>query len=147
MEFLIDTNILSELRKQERCNSGVQQWYATVDESQIYLSVITLGEIRRGVELLRRRDTVAAENLEYWLSTLRQALNKKLLPITPAIVDIWGRIGIPDAIPTADGLLAATAVAHNLILVTRNVRDMERTGAKILNPFTDDTDVNGNNPI
>lgn len=96
-----------------------------------------LGEIRRGVELLRRRDPMAAQELDSWLTTLRISLGSRLLPITPAIADLWGCLGVPDVIPTADGLLASTALVHDLTLVTRNIRDMERTGARLLNPFTD----------
>ncbi|HOW74938.1 MAG TPA: type II toxin-antitoxin system VapC family toxin [Candidatus Competibacteraceae bacterium] len=136
MGFLIDTNILAELRKRERGNPGVRRWYAGVEESEIYISVIVLGEIRRGVELLRRRDQVAAEGLEVWLNRLRYSLGDRLLPITEAITDCWGRIGIPDPIPVADGLLAATALVHNLTLVTRDTGDVERSGVRLLNPFS-----------
>ena len=136
MGFLIDTNILAELRKRERGNLGVRRWYAGVGESEIYISVIVLGEIRRGVELLRRRDQVAAESLEAWLSRLRVSLGDRLLPVTEAITDCWGRLGIPDPIPVADGLLAATALVHDLTLVTRDTRDVERSGARLLNPFS-----------
>lgn len=136
MGFLIDTNILAELRKHERGNPGVYHWYAGVKESEIYISVIVLGEIRRGVELLRRRDQVAAERLDAWLNRLRYALDKRLLPVTELITDCWGRLGVPDPIPVADGLLAATALVHNLTLVTRDTRDVERTGVRLLNPFS-----------
>ena len=135
MGFLIDTNILAELRKRERCNPSVCHWYAGVAESDIYISVIVLGEIRRGVELLRRRDQVAAKSLDAWLNRLRHSLDDRLLPVTEAITDCWGRLGIPDPIPVADGLLAATALVHNLTLVTRDTRDVERTGVLLLNPF------------
>lgn len=135
MGFLIDTNILAELRKRKRCNPNVCHWYAGVAESEIYISVIVLGEIRRGVELLRRRDQVAAKSLDAWLNHLRYSLDDRLLPVTEAITDCWGRLGIPDPIPVADGLLAATALVHNLTLVTRNTHDVERTGVILLNPF------------
>lgn len=136
MGFLIDTNILAELRKRERGNPGVLNWYNGIEESEIYISVIVLGEIRRGIELLRRRDQVAAESLEAWLNCLRVSLGDRLLPVTEAITDCWGRLGIPDPIPVADGLLAATALVHDLTLVTRDTRDVERSGARLLNPFS-----------
>ena len=136
MGFLIDTNILAELRKRERANPGIRRWYVGVEESEIYISVIVLGEIRRGVELLRRRDPIAAESLETWLNRLRYSLGDRLLPVTEAITDCWGRLGIPDPIPVADGLLAATALVHDLTLVTRDTRDVERSGARLLNPFS-----------
>ncbi|MHB8763666.1 MAG: PIN domain-containing protein [Deferrisomatales bacterium] len=136
MGFLIDTNILAELRKGERGDPGVRAWFEGGEESSLYVSVIVLGEIRRGVELLRRRDTVAATRLEAWLLELRASLGARLLPVTDEIADRWGRLGIPDPIPVADGLLAATALVHDLTLVTRNIRDVERTGASLLNPFS-----------
>ena len=135
MGFLIDTNILAELRKRERTNLGVRRWYDGVKESEIYISVIVLGEIRRGVELLRRRDTIAAGSLENWLERLRAMPSHRLFPVTAAITDCWGRLGIPNAIPVADGLLAATALVHDLTLVTRNTGDVERSGVRTLNPF------------
>ncbi|MEO5332418.1 MAG: type II toxin-antitoxin system VapC family toxin [Magnetococcus sp. YQC-5] len=137
MGYLIDTNVLAELRKGKRCNPGVLQWHANVEEPQIYIPVVVLGEIRHGIELLRRRDPKAAQWLEDWLTALRVGLGSRLLPITPAIADLWGRLGVPDAIPTADGLLASTALVHDLTLVTRNIRDMARTGARLMNPFID----------
>lgn len=136
MGFLIDTNVLAELRKGQRGDPGVRHWYDTVDESSLYVSVIVLGEIRRGAELLRRRDAVAAERLESWLLGLRESLGNRSLPVTDEIADRWGRLGIPDPIPVSDGLLAATALVHDLTLVTRNTRDMDRTGASLLNPFS-----------
>lgn len=136
MGFLIDTNVLAELRKGKRGNHGVLTWYETAGESSLYISVIVLGEIRRGVELLRRRDVMAAEHLESWLLVLRASLGSRLLPITDEIADRWGRLGIPDPVPVSDGLLAATALVHNLTLVTRNTRDVQRTGASVMNPFS-----------
>lgn len=135
MGFLIDTNILAELRKQDRGNCGVRQWYSGIEEAEIYISVIALGEIRRGVALLRRRDPVAAERLEVCLYRLRHSLGERLLPVTEAIADCWGRLGIPDPVPVADGLIAATALIHDLTLVTRDTRDVERSDARLLNPF------------
>lgn len=135
MGFLIDTNILSELRKGERADQQVRTWYASISVSDIHVSVIVLGEIRRGAELLRRRDPIAAASLDSWLATLRVSLGNRLLPISEEVADCWGRLGVPDAIPVADGLLAATALVHDLVLVTRNTRDVESTGARLLNPF------------
>jgi len=133
--FLIDTNILAELRKGERGDQHVRDWYAGISADDIYVSVIVLGEIRRGAELLRRRDPSAAASLDAWLATLRASLGNRLLPISDEVADRWGRLGIPDPLPVADGLLAATALVHNHVLVTRNTRDVERSGADLLNPF------------
>lgn len=135
MGFLIDTNILAELRKGERGDQHVRAWYSGISAFEIYVSVIVLGEIRRGAELLRRRDPIAAASLDAWLATLRASLGSRLLPISDEIADRWGHLGIPNPLPVADGLLAATALVHNLVLVTRNTRDVERSGARLLNPF------------
>lgn len=135
MGFLIDTNVISELRKGEKAHKNVRAWFDTTRETDLYLSVLTLGEIRNGVERLRRRDPVSAEVLEQWLQRLTLSMAGRVLPVTPAIVDHWGRMGVPDPVPVVDGLLAATAITHNLILVTRNVDDVRHTGADVFNPF------------
>ena len=132
MGYLIDTNILSELRKDKKTNAGVQSWYAQTDGNLLYVSVLTLGEIRQGIESLRRRDVVAAESLQSWFKKLETG---KVLAITPEIAECWGQINMPDKLPVIDGYLAATALVHNLTLVTRNVKDIERSGVKLLNPF------------
>ena len=100
------------------------------------MSVIVLGEIRRGAELLRRRDPAGAVHLDTWLIAMRDSLGDRLLPVTAEIADQWGHLGVPDPISVADGLLAATALVHGLTLVTRNTRDIERTGVHLFNPFS-----------
>lgn len=137
MGFLIDTNVLSELRKKERVNPGVRQWYASVQGESLYLSTLTLGEIRNGIERLRRRDPEASAHLEAWLLKVETDMADRILPVTSAIADRWGRLGVPDPLPVVDALMAATALVHDLILVTRNVADVERTGVRLINPFTD----------
>jgi toxin FitB len=137
MGYLIDTNILSELQKGGRTNAGVQEWYESVDRNEIFLSVLVIGELRQGIERLRRRDTIQASRLEERLLAVQGLMESRILPITQAIGDRWGRINSPDRLPVIDGLLAATALEHGLILVTRNVRDIERSGVSFLNPFTD----------
>ncbi|MEW6219373.1 MAG: type II toxin-antitoxin system VapC family toxin [Thermodesulfobacteriota bacterium] len=116
--------------------SRVRDWFSRVEEASLHVSVLVLGEIRRGAELLRRRDPVSAALLETWLLGLKVTLADRLLPITEEIADRWGRLGVPDPVPVTDGLLAATALVHDLTLVTRNVHDVERTGARLLNPFS-----------
>ena len=135
--FLLDTNIVSELRKRSRMNPGLRAWWGNNQDSQLWLSVLVLGELRRGVELLRRRDTEGAGALDGWLDGLVGEFSDRLLPIDEGVVDLWGRLGVPDPVPVVDGLLAATAIAHDLTLVTRNVADVERTGVSFLNPFGD----------
>lgn len=136
MGFLIDTNVLSELRKKERANLGVQHWFAGVAGESLYLSVLVVGEVRNGIERLRRRDPAAADNLERWLTKVQTDMAGKILPVTTNIGDRWGRLNAPDPLPVIDSLLAATALEHDLILVTRNVDDVKRTDVKLLNPFT-----------
>jgi len=97
--------------------------------------VVTVGEVRRGIELRRRTDRVAASALEQWLARVMEAHGSRVLPVDRAVADQWGRLGIPHRIPHSDGLIAATALVHDLTLVTRNVRDMARTGVRILDPF------------
>lgn len=137
MEFLIDTNVLSEMRKGARANPGVRDWFSQVDGDRLYVSVLTLGEIRQGIEQIRRRDPTAAQSLQHWLHRLETDNDQHILPITRMIADRWGRLNVPDKLPTIDGLLAATALVHDLTLVTRNVRDVERSGVKRLNPFSE----------
>ena len=132
--YLIDTNIISELRKQRR-NAGVVQWFERADETDLYLSVLVLGEIRMGIERLRTKDPVAANALSHWLTLLRSRYREKILPVDEAVCDCWGELSAKQPLPAIDGLLAATALVHQMTLVTRNVDDFKRTGAKCLNPF------------
>ena len=105
----------------------------------MFLSVLVVGEIRRGIENLRRKDSAQAQTLETWFDRIIVSFGGRILPVTQEIAETWGRLSVPDRLPTADGLLAATALVHNLILVTRNTRDVARTGVKLLNPFDEAT--------
>lgn len=134
MSFLLDTNVVSEARRATG-DANVREWFAATSSSELYLSVLVLGEIRQGIERLRRRDPTQARVLDAWLATLRERYGARLLPVTAEIADEWGRLNVPDSLPAVDGLLAATARVHNLTLVTRNVAHVERTGARVLNPF------------
>lgn len=139
MGFLIDTNVLSELRKGLKANVGVQNWFSNADSNGLYISVLTLGEIRQGIEQLKRRDINASTALEEWLKQIEKASARLILPVTQTIADRWGYINVPDKMPVIDGFLAATALVHDLTLVTRNIRDVERSGVKILNPFGEES--------
>ena len=134
MNYLVDTNVVSELRKPQP-DKHVQEWFASTRGDELYLSVLTVGEIRRGIERLRRRDPAQATIIEAWLTTLRRDYAKRLLPITAEIAEEWGQLGVPNPIPTVDGLLAATARVGDLTLVTRNTADLTDTGARLLDPF------------
>lgn len=136
MSYLVDTNVVSELRKGRRCDPGVSSWFADVSSSEIYLSALTIGEIRKGIESIRRRDGQTAEALEAWLGELVAIHSDRILPVDANIAEPWGRFNVPDPLPVLDSLLAATASVHGLTLVTRNVRDVERTGVDCLNPFS-----------
>lgn len=136
MSYLVDTNVVSELRKGRRCDPGVASWFAEVSSTEIYLSVLTVGEIRKGIENIRRRDERTAESLETWLSELVTTHSDRILAVDEIIAERWGRFNVPDPLPVFDSLLAATASVHGLTLVTRNVKHVERTGVDCLNPFS-----------
>jgi toxin FitB len=135
LSYLLDTNVISELRKGERADRNVSSWFAGLAEEEIYLSVLTLGEIRRGVESVRRRDSDSAAALDSWLARLSEAHRDRVLLVDRAIAEEWGRMSAPDPLPVVDGLLAATAKVVGLTLATRNVADVERTGVELLDPF------------
>ena len=135
MSYLVDTNVVSELRK-KRCNPGVASWIAGVAAEEIFLSVLTLGELRKGIELIRRRDPQAAESLETWLAELSATYSARILDVDLEMAEEWGRMNVPDRLPVIDSLLAATAKVYGLTLVTRNVKDVERSGVDLMNPFT-----------
>ena len=134
MSFLLDTNVISEARK-PRGDTGVRAWISSVDSEELYLSVLVLGEIRRGIELLRRTDQTQASTYELWLQSLTNEYSGRVLPITPEVAEEWGRINVPNYMPIVDGLMAATAKTRNMTLVTRNTADVERSGVRLLNPF------------
>jgi predicted nucleic acid-binding protein len=135
MAFLVDTNVLSELRKRERCNPAVRDWFSTVEADDLYVSVLAVGEIHRGIELLRRRDPRGATALTRWLRDLERSYADHLLPVTLDICRIWGGLSLDHPLAPIDGLMAATAVHHGMTLVTRNVDHVERSGVDVLNPF------------
>lgn len=135
MTFLVDTNVLSELRR-PRPDDGVIRWYSSVQPSDLFISVLVVGELRRGVDSLARRDPAGAEPLELWLTQLTTRFQDRLAPITLEIAERWGALNVPDPLPAIDGLLGATALVHGWTVVTRNARDLDRTGAPTLNPFS-----------
>jgi len=135
VSFLVDTNVVSELRKGARANPRVAAWFAGLAEEEVYLSVLTVGEIRNGIERIRRRDRRAATALDRWLRTLVRDYEDRLLPVDRAVAEQWGRLNVPDPVPVVDGLLAATAAVHSLVLATRNVKNLERTQVALFDPF------------
>lgn len=135
LTYLIDTNVLSDLRKQERCHPGVRRWFESVEDASLFTSVLVIGEIRRGIETVRLRDPIAANALQQWLKRLEDGFRSRILPIDAAIAERWGCLNAQRPLPVVDSLLAATALERGLVLVTRNVRDIGTTGVTWVNPF------------
>lgn len=134
MSFLLDTNVISEARKANP-HPNVRSWFAGVAGTDLYISVLVVGEVRQGVERIRRRDPGQAKVYEERLATLVRDFRDRILPVTTEVAEEWGRLNVPRTIPIIDGLMAATAKVHGLTLVTRNVRDVATTGVSLLNPF------------
>jgi len=137
VKFLLDTNIISEIRKKDRAHPNVITWVNATDVRDVGTSVVVLAEIRRGIELKRRHDPLQAEALDAWFEQMRRGLADRVLPVDEAIADQWARLNVPDPLPFMDGLLAATAIMRDLTLVTRNTADVARTGARLLDPFSE----------
>ena len=133
--FLLDTNVISEVRKGARCNAALAAWYAGVPDGDLFISVLVCGEIRRGVERVRPRDPRQAEALERWLEDLIESYADRVLPVDDRVAEAWGRLGAVRPIPVIDALLAATAHVHDMTLVTRNASDVDGLGVAVLNPF------------
>ncbi len=137
MKFLLDTNVIFEIRKRDRAHPNVAQWVSQTPVKAIGTSVVVLVEIRRGIELKRRNDREQAEAFDRWFAQMRTRLGDRVLPIDEPVAEAWAFMSVPDPLPLIDGLLAATAKVHGLTLVTRNIADVARTGVSILDPFAD----------
>lgn len=135
MSWLVDTTVISEIRRTSRCHPGVAAWWATVDDRDLFLSALTLGEIRKGIEAVRPGDPAKAAALEVWLAEVVAAFGPRVLGVDARIAETWGRMAAMRPVPVVDALLAATALVHGLILVTRNTADVAGLGAGLLNPF------------
>jgi predicted nucleic acid-binding protein len=136
VKFLLDTNVISEIRKRDRADPNVVRWVARTAVEEIGTSVLVLAEIRRRIELKRRSDPQQAKSLDRWFSQMRMRLGERVLPVDEPIAEAWALLGIPNPSPLIDGLLAATAKVHGLTLVTRNVADMAMAGVLVLDPFS-----------
>jgi predicted nucleic acid-binding protein len=136
--YLVDTNVVSEVRKKGRANKGVRAFFrrAAKDETDLYLSVVTVGELRRGIEMIRHRgDVPQAALLEAWLETVLEEFANHILPVDHDVAQLWGRLRVPRAEHSIDKVIAATALIHDLTVVTRNQDDFSATGVRLLNPF------------
>jgi toxin FitB len=134
MTYLLDTNVVSELRKRDP-DPNVLAWYATVTSAELFVSVMTIGEIRLGIERLRRNDESQADLLEQWLRGLQVTYRDHLIDVDADVAEEWGRLNVPDPLPVIDGLLAASVKVRGWTLVTRNTADLQRSGVALLNPF------------
>jgi toxin FitB len=135
MRYLLDTSFISEVRKGARANRGVRAWEMANDVALCAISVVTIAEIRMGIEECRPTDLNLALALEEWLDVQITLFADHILPVTLAIADRWGRIMAGTNLPERDTFLAATALEHDLTIVTRNVSDFRRSGARLLNPW------------
>lgn len=136
--YLLDTNVISELRKKDRINTGVKRFFEQVSEQGVpcFMSVITVGELRRGVELIKHRgDKVQAAALELWLETILDEYAENILDFTVDESQVWGRLRVPHYENAIDKQIVATALTHDLTLVTRNLEDFSNSGITVLNPF------------
>jgi hypothetical protein len=135
MTYLLDTNVLSETRKRQPA-VGVAEWIATTPPDRMHISVLTLGEIERGIARNRSRgDRQQAAVLERWLRDMEAGFEGRVLPVSLPIATAWGRQQHAQPLPVVDALIAATAQVHGLTVVTRNVKDFEPAGIPVLNPF------------
>lgn len=137
--YLIDTNVISELRKADKTNAGVRQFFDTVitQNNPLYLSVISIGELHRGVDLVvQRGDRIQGSLLENWLTGILDDYQQHILGIDSETALLWGKLRVPNPHNALDKLIAATALIYDLTLVTRNIKDFEQTGVRLLNPFT-----------
>ena len=132
--YLLDTNIVSETRKR-RPHHGLLDFLAAVDANQLFLSVLTIGEVHKGVEAKRTEDPAGADRLRDWLLSIETTFSRRVLPVDPAVARRWGELSARRSLPVIDTLIAATALAHGLTLVTRNIRDVRATGVDTFNPW------------
>ena len=134
--ILLDTMVLSELRK-TRPNAAVLEYLKTQTSDTVFLSAMTVGEIQAGIEKQRKTSPVLAQELSQWLTLTELQFAQHILPVTPAIAKLWGRLCVQTDNKGIDNLIAATALVHNLLVVTRNVKDFEVVGVRVLNPFVE----------
>ncbi len=134
--YLLDTNVLSELRRRERCDPRVARWADAIAPSALFLSAITILEIELGALLLARRDEAAGAVLRTWIDQrVLPAFEGRILPVDTAVAQRCARLHVPDRKGERDALIAAGALVHHLRLVTRNLQDFQEMGVELLNPW------------
>lgn len=134
MTYLLDTSVVSELRR-SRCDPRVSAWFDGVAPQDLFLSAIVVGEVRRGIDRLAGRDPQQARLLDIWLGELETVFAGRLMPVDAAVADAWGRLSAGTPVPVEDGLMAATALVHDMTFVTRNVAHVAHTGVRVLDPW------------
>ncbi len=135
--FLLDTNVLRELRKARRCDAGVRDWIQNAAAEELFVSVMALGEIRRGIEHIHIRDPDQARALEKWLQSLKTEFADRILPVDERVADQWGRLGLQHPAPVLDAFLAATALVYDLTVVSRDEGGFRNAGVPFINPFSE----------
>src|SRR5712691_11607314 len=135
--MLVDTNVVSELRRGRNADPRVVAWFSEMPNERVFTSVIVLGEVRRGIELVARRDKPQAEVLERWYASIRDQLANRVLAVDEPIMMVWYRISLPDLLPAYDGLIAATALVHGMTVATRNTADYRRAGVEVFDPWVE----------
>lgn len=132
--ILLDTVVLSELRKAQP-NAGVITQLNSLTTEAVFLSTMTLGEIEAGIERQRNQNPAFAADLAQWLNLTELQYAQRILPVTPAVAKLWGRLCVQTGNKGVDNLIAATALCHNLTVWTRNIKHFEATGVRIFDPF------------
>ena len=134
--YLLDTNVISETRK-TRMDSNVLAFLSQTDPDRLYISVLSLGELRKGVEIKQKTDPDAATVLTDWVDGLERMFTDRIIPIDGTIANLWGKLSADRSRPVIDTLIAATAMTHNLVLVSRNLKDLQGIPVPVLDPWTE----------